>query len=126
MRQEDPAAKESRIPFALGEQTRFLPPEGAIPCAVHGKGTPQDSDASWGHEPEKAARGAPASWSAAALCRFPIDCSLVLGHPGHHGKPLRKRQRAGALQNLAAPRTVRGKNAANGVPMADNDARDAG
>jgi hypothetical protein len=52
---------------------------------------------------------APASWSAATLCRFPIVCPPVLVHAGRHGKPLRKRQRAGALQNLAAPRTVQEK-----------------
>jgi hypothetical protein len=34
---------------------------------------------------------------------------LVLEHPGRHGKPSPKRQRAGALQNLAAPRQVREK-----------------
>ena len=50
--------------------------------------------AHWDHEP---VLGAAAFWSAAVLCRF------------RNVGQVQKRQRTGAVQNLAADRTVHGK-----------------
>ena len=86
-----------------GNNTRPSPPSFSTPALDAGwricSGVwlrPPTLEAHQGHEPQKACADAVASWTAVALHRFGTadDCP--------------KRQRAGALQNLAAIRTVHG------------------
>src|SRR5437867_5364717 len=67
---------------------------------------PPTSDAHWHHEPDCA----PASWSAAVLCRFGkarVPANTPWRVSGHV-RAIQKRQRAAALQNLAEVRPVHG------------------
>src|SRR5437867_449661 len=67
---------------------------------------PPTSDAHWDHEPDCA----PASWSAAVLCRFGrarVAANTPWRGSGHVGA-IQQRQRTAALQNLAEVRTADG------------------